>query len=249
MNYTLNLALWHLLLCTLINRFAPISKAIILNLDFIAMPTKAEDITASTEKLSISRFGTPAEPFVLADKAEFEDSEQDAKVIQLLELVSQYEQLANDSLRVNFVSGYLDLSRANFNGSKKFGVDSLDLRPYSACKVVKRAEEFEIEDRLANQSEKRKKEKMVEKEEKGEPELRSRKTKVKDVKDVTKVVEIEDEGVPVSDPINQFGGLVPYQLRQAQQHFNRALDDSVKLLNLRNQISTLMEQINGLVGV
>lgn len=45
------------------------------------------------------------------------------------------------------------------------------------------------------------------------------------------------------DPLLQFGGLVPYQLRQSQKYFEDWLYDSIQVLNLQTEISNLIKEI------
>lgn len=228
---------------------------------------------------------------------------QDTKVVELLKLLDRYEKLANDELRVHFIDGFLDLSRANYNGLRKYGADSLDLRSYLACSVVGRGEsEFKLEDRLAAQQaelkEQKEKLRSAEKETAGselkkltemavsvddedmsnekstsvstsgtEGVLRKRNTQkqsetsvtsesdvsppaakaasaAKSVKPVKPVKSAKsDSTLLYKDPINQFGGLVPYQLRSSQKHFKLALADCVELVNLHRRISVLIADI------
>lgn len=215
-------------------------------------------------------------------------SEEDAKVSQLLELLDEYEKLANDDMRINYVNGFQDLSRANYNGTKKHGAESFDLRPYVACTVAENNGEWNLVDRLGEQikrekerkeSEKREKEKrekedkVVEGEETGKTDgeendleldekiaetvtssiskssgqLRNRKNKTKESKLHTIDSNLSSPSPKPSllyrNPINQFGGLVPYQLRSAQDHFKKALADSVRLVNLQQKISALVKEI------
>lgn len=61
---------------------------------------------------------------------------EDEKTFRLLGLLNEYERLANDSMRVNFAQAYLDLSRANYYGSQRFNMDSVDMRPRDALNIV-----------------------------------------------------------------------------------------------------------------
>lgn len=223
--------------------------------------------------------------------------EQDSKVCELLELLDEYEKVANDNWRLEFVNGFLDLSRANYNGSRKFGIDALDLRPYSACAVVEEVKgNFRLVDRLALQNEQRRKERERKKSEEtlqekkdltsesGEKSvdqddsdsdqplnekstsvqptttdagLRNRGSKPKSKTAALKVVLEEKNSpkpasvkevpskssFPYKDPINQFGGLVPYQLRSSQTQFAKGLATSVRMVNLQRRISLLVQDI------
>lgn len=52
-----------------------------------------------------------------------------------------------------------------------------------------------------------------------------------------------EEAPRYKDPLFQFGGLVPYQLRQAQTQFLSALVHSIKLVELQQKISALIDSI------
>lgn len=255
-----------------------------------------EIVTEELAKVSIS-------PYILPPGDSTQDlPEEDAKVSHLLELLDEYEKLANDHMRIDYVNGFQDLSRANYNGTRKYGVDSFDLRPYLACTIVEHDGEWSLVDRFAEQTkkEKERKEQMKRekeerekknKEEKGVKEeseenrstdevdnnfeekvaesqaesqsisistssgqLRNRKDRSKETKlDTSKATKFSKNEskpsalppklLPYRNPINQFGGLVPYQLRSAQDHFKNALADSVRLANLQQRISALIKEI------
>lgn len=64
-------------------------------------------------------------------------SDYDSKVFQLIQLIDEYEKLVNDGYRLNFINGFLNLSRANYgHNTRKYGSSSFDLRPYKSCKQV-----------------------------------------------------------------------------------------------------------------
>ncbi|GEQ69623.1 hypothetical protein JCM33374_g3296 [Metschnikowia sp. JCM 33374] len=243
-------------------------------------------------------------------------TEIDAKTFRLLDLLDEYESLANDSFRVNFTNGFLDLSRANYYGSQRYGVDSIDRRPRDASTIVESSEgKISIKDKWLLYKQRMQEEKKSEnqaesgkgttranegkdgkngKEEKDtEPtpskgsqkasqvsqkasqvpeevtpnkgsteskpkqgavssarapgqELRSRNTKQKapDAKDnnTTKEIGCSEDAQP-QDPIHQFGRMVPYQLRAAQGHFQKALSDSIQLLHLQQEIASIVASL------
>lgn len=182
--------------------------------------------------------------------------DQDDLVIQLLERLDRYEKLANDSFRVNFITGMQHLSRANFNSeNRKYGMDSLDRRPYDACKVVESNGSFKLRDKLKELKEKKKleleNEKLdSEKENTLEDQaLRQRKKDpAKGEKSEPKskeggVSEKSIEPSSLRDPIYQFGVLVPYQLRNAQSSFNDSLTDIITMVNLRQELTELIKKI------
>ncbi|KAM9924285.1 hypothetical protein OXX59_004642 [Metschnikowia pulcherrima] len=74
-------------------------------------------------------------------------SVEDEKTFRLLQLLDEYEILANESLSKTFTQGFLDLSRANYHGSQRYNMDSIDMRPRDATTVVeKNTEKFIIRD-------------------------------------------------------------------------------------------------------
>ncbi|KAK6461220.1 hypothetical protein DFJ63DRAFT_337120 [Scheffersomyces coipomensis] len=202
----------------------------------------------------------------------------DLKTIELLELIEQYEQLINDSYRLNFINGYLNLSRANYNYiSRRFSSNSFDYRPYSACKEIsidQDTQEFSIIDNFAVEKAKQNKTKSnketKETKEKEESSYSSSTTTPKQLTNTTTTTSLkkrkdasttskEKSSIitedPISDtptkpslrdPVNQFGSLVPYQLRQSQDYFNKALADSIAVINLRTKIDQLITDIEKL---
>ncbi|KAM9891818.1 hypothetical protein OXX79_010450 [Metschnikowia pulcherrima] len=65
-------------------------------------------------------------------------SVEDEKTFRLLQLLDEYEILLNESLSKTFTQGFLDLSRANYHGSQRYNMDSIDMRPRDATTVVER---------------------------------------------------------------------------------------------------------------
>ncbi|KAM9905803.1 hypothetical protein OXX69_007047 [Metschnikowia pulcherrima] len=65
-------------------------------------------------------------------------SVEDEKTFRLLRLLDEYEILANGSLSKTFTQGFLDLSRANYHGSQRYNMDSIDMRPRDATTVVEK---------------------------------------------------------------------------------------------------------------
>lgn len=182
--------------------------------------------------------------------------DQDNAVVQLLELLDRYEKVANDSFRLKFISGIQHLSRANFNSDgRKYGTDSLDRRPYDACKVVETQSGFTLVDKLKKQRTESaslkvvlEKEEVLEKKDVLES-LRQRKNKKTEKtgealgsKKKGAISEINNSPA-LRDPIYQFGVLVPYQLRDAQASFNDSLSDIVEMVNLRQQITEAVKKI------
>ena len=186
----------------------------------------------------------------------------DSKTEELLNLIHTYETLVNDKYRTNFIEGYLNLSRANFSSSagfdKRYGIDGIDLRPRDACvEVERKLGKFSVVNQLEemnmkkkNDGEKVEDEKEIEGNGDGDIQIKKRKGKI-DVKESAKegVVEITDDAKEKKtyiDPILQFGGLVPHQLKLSQDHFKNAIEDSIEVLNLRKQIDTLFDEIEKL---
>ncbi|KAF8003161.1 hypothetical protein HF325_002406 [Metschnikowia pulcherrima] len=65
-------------------------------------------------------------------------SVEDEKTFRLLRLLDVYEILANGSLSKTLTQGFLDLSRANYHGSQRYNMDSIDMRPRDATTVVEK---------------------------------------------------------------------------------------------------------------
>lgn len=203
---------------------------------------------------------------------------QDSLTIRLLELIDEYESTANGHFRLNFIDGYLNLSRANFNtgGVRTYGVGDFDLRHNRACKTITGKDKFELVDLLKNKllKEKSGKEKNQQGEKSDnreqqikhrsgrtvEPEKSDKETgkseneretpdKDKEVKLKSQVTNKDIDGTEmmefdnIKDPINQFGGLVPYQLRQAQNSFDKCIYDCIKLVNLQREINHIISQL------
>ncbi|QBM86167.1 hypothetical protein METSCH_A08030 [Metschnikowia aff. pulcherrima] len=222
-------------------------------------------------------------------------SVEDEKTFKLLQLLDEYEILANESLSKTFTQGFLDLSRANYHGSQRYNMDSIDMRPRDATTVVeKNTGKFIIRDEWQIYKQNRDKLEKVDKETKLEKcddetvqsiassgqnsktetepitksenaseentgasssalatnEVRNRKQKLatsknsaEDVPFVENETSESQSGKPPQDPVHQFGRLVPYQLRNAQKHFLDALAESVKLLNLQEEILELVSEL------
>lgn len=50
--------------------------------------------------------------------------------------------------------------------------------------------------------------------------------------------------VKIKDPINQFGGLVPYHLKSAQDSFKNSIINAIALLNIQVQISAIVDKLS-----
>ena len=218
-----------------------------------------------------------------------EFSELDLLTFELLQLVEEYEKLTNESMRMNFVNGHLNLSRANYNAgslSKKFGSESLDLRPRNAVKRILYTDKYEVIDMRDsetktnaakksgstedNSNESRRTQEMktsasgVSRQKNGN--LRSRRkekgreglendeqekalVETKGSKEKTSEKSAPEskvyasEEVQFKDPIYQFGGMVPYQLRLAQTCFTKGLEDVVIAANLQKRIREVMQKV------
>ncbi|CUM51044.1 unnamed protein product [Debaryomyces tyrocola] len=212
------------------------------------MSNSIDKITSIFEDISIKHEEPSDGGFKLVSKSETSLSPIDDKTIRLLELIDSYEKLTNEN-RLNYINGFLNLSRANYNNgslSKKYGADSFDLRPYGACKKIKVSDKFELEDLLKEQKTKNEQPKTnnINKEDDAESTLKNRKTK-KTETDIESddINDIESQEPKLKDPISQFGGLVPYQLRQSQTFFGNSLAISIKIINLQRAIKELIEDI------
>lgn len=231
---------------------------------------------------------TPVEIIIPPGEIVEEFSELDLLTFELLQLVEEYEKLTNESMRLNFVNGHLNLSRANYNAgslSKKFGSESLDLRPRNAVKRILYTDKYEVidmrdsetktnateksgstednsESRLTQETKtsasgvsrqkhgnlrSRRKEKEREGLENDEQEKALEETKVSKEKTSEKSAPepkvYASEEAQFKDPIYQFGGMVPYQLRLAQTYFTKGLEDVVTAANLQKRIREVMQKV------
>lgn len=211
------------------------------------MTNSIDKIASVLEDISIKPEVEADDEFKLKSESNEPLSPIDDKTIKLLELVDSYEKLSNEN-RLNYINGFLNLSRANYNtGSlrKKYGPESFDLRPYEACKSIQYDKTFQIIDKLKKQTKDNEKLEKGETQDKEESSLKNRRTKKSAVE--IKKSDIDEIAVPkLKDPISQFGGLVPYQLRQSQKYFDDCLTVSVKLVNLQREIIALIEDIEEL---
>lgn len=210
------------------------------------MSNSIDKITSIFEDISIKHEEPTDEGFKLISKSKTSMSPIDEKTIRLLELIDTYEKLTNEN-RLNYINAFLNLSRANYNNgslSKKYGADSFDLRPYGACKKIKLNGKFELVDLLNEQRTKNEQPKIdnINKEDDAESTLKNRKTKKFETGKESDN-NLESHGPKLKDPITQFGGLVPYQLKQSQTFFSNSLAVSIKIINLQRAIKELIEDI------
>lgn len=179
----------------------------------------------------------------------------DAKTLQLLELLDKYENKVMRQMDINFKNGYLNLSRANYNSGsvlKKFGVESIDMREHLANKSVeftgdgiKLVDLFEKnkEEKKYNLKDKKKTKESITSENATEKTEGLRNRKLKSLVTLALSTQETQEGPQFRNPLHQFGGLVPYQLRQSQTYFNNGLEDAVALIQLRSEILSLIEEV------
>lgn len=213
------------------------------------MSSRTDKIASMLGDISKKHHTEPTDEFMLDSKNQRALSPIDNKTIELLELIDEYEKLANEN-RLNYINGFLNLSRANYNNGtlgKKFGVESFDMRPYQSCKRVSIGDEIEIVDILQEGIEKKATE-VLEKPSNAsdtiESTFKNRKTKEKRTNDsATGIDDIETQKSLIKDPIHQFGGLVPYQLKQSQKDFNDSIFVSVRIINLQKRIEILIKEI------
>ncbi|RLV91585.1 hypothetical protein JA1_003799 [Spathaspora sp. JA1] len=167
-------------------------------------------------------------------------SEIDDKTIELLNLIDKYETLVNNDYRTNFIDGFVNLSKANYEHlgrgfETRYGIDSIDLRDRVACLEVD--ENFCLVDLTG----KNKEVDYEEKSKQGESGLKNRKRKEEKI---NKIEEVSED--VFKDPILQFGGMVPNQLRQSQNFFKKAIENSVQVVKLQRKIKTLILEIENL---
>ena len=149
-------------------------------------------------------------------------NEDDLAVAQLLSLADEYANLQLEA-RKEWLDGHLNVSRANYSGlSKKYGVDSYDMRPYLAQTTVDIGKDgFRLED-------------SDEPEGQEELALRQRHTKTK----------TEPTSIKKRSPLAQFGVLVPPELTRAQSEFTKAVEHAITLANLQAQMVALVEKVD-----
>lgn len=202
--------------------------------------------------MSLSHVTRLLEDISLNDPAEEQDdvrisgdgelSPEDQKVADLLELVGTYEQLIRRQNH-QFANGYLTLSRANYNLgiTKRYGAESYDQRPYEAITRVKFNGEFSLDDKPEDKADLFEDKGDVSEDkadvEAPEQKLRKRGKAAKAIKDTKAPAK-------AFDPIYQFGGIVPYQLRQSQTYFSSGLEVAIAAYNIRRQISRALQNIN-----
>lgn len=190
--------------------------------------------------------------------------EKDIKTIELLELLDRY-QLIKSSNRNNFIDGFLNLSRANFQNDKiRYGIEKFDLRCYQACKIINLSsnniDQFQLIDRLEkNRLIKKSKEQEEQQQQKdNEQEEQQQQQKDKEQKEsilrnrkekkINEINELDDNDekpiIEYKDPIKQFGGIVPQELRKSQINFNNALIELIEIINLIKKIEILINELN-----
>ncbi|ODQ80968.1 hypothetical protein BABINDRAFT_21587, partial [Babjeviella inositovora NRRL Y-12698] len=165
----------------------------------------------------------------------------DIKYLHLLEYIDEVETLM-DTLHPQLAQGFLSLSRANFASGlgigKKFGQDYWDYGERDSHVHVCVAT-GEFRDLLQEQNDKVD-EKAVENAEAETSGLRSRNSKL----EPKKIDTVEAQPVKFKNQIRMFnGGMVPLPLRQSQQKFKSCLPIVVKIAQLRQQISDLMDEL------
>ncbi|CUM66701.1 uncharacterized protein PRCAT00004379001 [Priceomyces carsonii] len=185
----------------------------------------------------------------------------DKKTIELIELIDKYEKLMNDNVRKKFKDGFMNLSRANFNNStfgRTFGIDNFDRRSHEACKhilndnnkysligSIKESNGNNITESTDTETEKldviqqEKVQNSLDTVDITSRNLRHRKNKV------VRNTERTDKSHK-KDPLYQFGGLVPHELKYAQEFFSDGLEDLISSLNVRIQIINLIDELNEL---
>ncbi|KAI5969188.1 hypothetical protein CANMA_001741 [Candida margitis] len=169
--------------------------------------------------------------------------DEDEKTIQLLNLLNEYQELTG-ACRSHFINGFLNLSRANFQSEKtKFGKDTFDMRSYDACKIVglmDESDEFNIVDRTKTSPGDAVDDDQFTNDITPASELKNRKNRNAN----TAKTETEKTAtITYRDPILQFGALTPSQLKTSQEDFGSALNLSVRIINIRRKIETLVSEL------
>lgn len=173
----------------------------------------------------------------------------DSLTFELFELLSIYENIINVKVKKTISDGFINISEANYTTSSsfnKFNILSVDFRPCKStikiiyCSIRK---QFKLINFL--------KENDTIKMEDDENEniynfdenintLRKRTIKVKQDNNC-KTENFDDN--KIQNPINQFGVIVPYELKLAQDFFLKFLRSCVSLTNLQQKILHLITEI------
>ncbi|KAG7194667.1 uncharacterized protein KQ657_004343 [Scheffersomyces spartinae] len=212
--------------------------------------TGVETVVKLMEDISISAKEEEDEEYQLPIDDHENLSAIDTKTLELLQLLDKYENTIMKQMDINFKNGYLNLSRANYNSgslTKKFGIESIDMREHLANKIVEvKGKDIVLKNVTKETIQETKKtyNTMKADESNNENGLRNRNQNIKSSK--PKAFEESEEGGILRDPIHQFGGLVPYQLRQSQTYFIKGLKDAISLVALRSDIQLLIQEIESL---
>ncbi|ODV95305.1 hypothetical protein PACTADRAFT_33879 [Pachysolen tannophilus NRRL Y-2460] len=184
-------------------------------------------------------------------------SYMDLKMIEYLNLLNKYE-LKCQEYRMNFVNGFINLSRANYangNNHRRFNRDYYDLREVKAIKIVETDENNNLklidllELQKKNLLETKEKEIAENEDNNNEKEfstLRNRNQKNENFTLQKKSMTFEKKDLPYRDPINMFGILVPFQLKESKKFFEKGVYNCIEIINLKNKLSCIYKEIKEL---
>ncbi|CDK28574.1 unnamed protein product [Kuraishia capsulata CBS 1993] len=235
------------------------------------MTASVSDLSTSLAGLSLSTSSTHAQPSN-EDILDYEPQttldlpEEDNLMINVLNLIDEYEKQA-ESVSGYLSNGFLQLSRANYASTTgiRFGRDYYDEREFDAQIRVQITEDGSITT-VEPVSEKASQTEKLESTHR-QPEstsLKRRQKKTENPEDTARTSAIEtnsktvesdsptpetteiDSTVPAkrTNPVNMFGALVPYQLRQSQTSFQQAVAGLVRLADSKRQLLEMLSRVD-----
>lgn len=143
-------------------------------------------------------------------------------VIKKLELIDNFNSIRNSSNEL-FKDGFINIARAKYSSNKSFGKDYWDETVQATVRVeivngeVRIKEEGEPDEKVEEET------------------IRNRKKKEK--------ASIKEVKVAKYNPINMFGVLVPYQLKQSQEDFSSIIPKLIELVNLIKEIESTNNEL------
>jgi hypothetical protein len=163
---------------------------------------------------------------------------RDSLMIQRLLLIDRFTTLRTQ-IDSGFKDGFIDVSRASYAGTslnRPYGRDYWDGRVQATTKVhvkngVVELQEDEVEEEILEEKEGLDKAKGV----------RNRKTKDNESKGESN--EKKKKKKKKYNPIDMFGVLVPYQLRQAQKSFEKSVHALIELSNVVRELDEINAKI------
>lgn len=237
----------------------PAQKPLLLQLAKLSIENGPED-NGIKEPIGDGHPPISAEPEsdTSALKAPETDSDSlDKKTIDLLEELDQYTQITS-AWRQQLIDAFVLLSRANYVGSKRFGLECFDMRPYNAQATVTLGDGIvltrgsqKVEDSATAEAEPEntlRQRKVAKGPEEHEQDKSLAKEKPQEKEKPLKKKQLQPASGEKSldldrDPLLQFGAMVPPALRQAQTAFQKALTQAIAVANSQIKLSTLVSEL------